>query len=440
MTDQSVRAAASRSGFADACAHSEVEVALLDPDGCIESVNEAWVEFARVNGAAPGTTGAGVSYLAVCDAAQDDPMARLAAEEIRAALAGGLPAPVTMHIPCDAPDTSGWFDMLVSSRFDDCGRCVGATVTFSEREPPVDPPPPCTRHPAGDPRVHGESRAPSRGPRRAPAPARDGLVRPEGEAERLRHAHLPRRPPHAARGDPGPADRAGAGRADDAGAAAGTPARQCRGRRRAQPPGGAQAPRGRSPRPRRGSLRGARRPGPGRFPGGARAHRHGPGDGRGDRSSAAGPRHPRRARRPSRPRAAARPEHPSRGCRLPGGPSADEGLPGRADPGARPGVREPLPDREHEGRVHRRGRAAGHLTGRYGGRGDRERPALRGLGAAAALADRLDRGDPAAVHQQRRPTAGGRAAVRDGGRWRRLRGAQPRPGRPRRRRGQLSGT
>jgi signal transduction histidine kinase len=138
MTDQVL------SVSTDSCAHSEVEVALLDPDGCIESVNQAWAEFARVNGAAPGTTGAGVSYLAVCDAAQDDPMSRLAAEEIRAALAGGLPAPVTMHIPCAAPGTSGWFDMLVSSRFDGRGRCVGATVTFSEREPPMDPPLPCT--------------------------------------------------------------------------------------------------------------------------------------------------------------------------------------------------------------------------------------------------------------------------------------------------------
>lgn len=127
----------------DVARDPQVEVAILDDDGVIVSVNRAWEEFGRATGAVPGTAGPGVSYLAVCDTARDDPVARLAAMEIRAALAGELPAPVAMHVPYEAPGTSGCFDMRVSSRFDDAGRCVGATVTFSEREVSPQPPSPC---------------------------------------------------------------------------------------------------------------------------------------------------------------------------------------------------------------------------------------------------------------------------------------------------------
>ncbi len=108
-----------------------VEVALLDRDGVIAWVNQAWQGFAAANGGDPARTGPGVSYLQACAAAGDDPVAQEVAGAIRAALVGDLPGPLTVEVPCHSPATERWFDVLISSRFDDRGRCQGATVTLS---------------------------------------------------------------------------------------------------------------------------------------------------------------------------------------------------------------------------------------------------------------------------------------------------------------------
>lgn len=107
--------------------------AVLDRDGVVVAVNERWQEFCRANGGDLASCGIGASYLAVCEAADDDPVARHAASMIRRALAGELVSPSTVLTPCAAPGTSGWFDMQVMSRLDDDGVCEGAVVTFSER-------------------------------------------------------------------------------------------------------------------------------------------------------------------------------------------------------------------------------------------------------------------------------------------------------------------
>ena len=108
-----------------------VEVALLDQDGVIVSVNDAWQAFAVGNGGDPARTGPGVSYLDACAAAADDPAAAQVATAIRAALAGRLPGSLTVEVPCHSPYAERWFDVLVSTRHDDDGRSVGATVTLS---------------------------------------------------------------------------------------------------------------------------------------------------------------------------------------------------------------------------------------------------------------------------------------------------------------------
>jgi anti-anti-sigma factor len=108
-----------------------VEVALLDRDGVIVWVNQAWRAFAAANGGDPARTGAGVSYLRTCAAAGDDPVAAEVAAAIRAALAGDLPDPQTIDVPCHSPATERWFDVLISSRFADDGRRQGAMVTLS---------------------------------------------------------------------------------------------------------------------------------------------------------------------------------------------------------------------------------------------------------------------------------------------------------------------
>src|ERR1700751_278886 len=49
----------------------------------------------------------------------------------RAARAGRLPGSRTVEVPCHSPYAERWFDVLVSTRRDDDGRSVGATVTLS---------------------------------------------------------------------------------------------------------------------------------------------------------------------------------------------------------------------------------------------------------------------------------------------------------------------
>jgi len=107
-----------------------VEVALLDLNGVIVSVNDAWQAFAVGNGGDPARTGPGVSYLDAC-AAADDPAAAQVASAILAALAGDLPGSLTVEVACHSPYAERWFDVLVSARRDDDGRSVGATVTLS---------------------------------------------------------------------------------------------------------------------------------------------------------------------------------------------------------------------------------------------------------------------------------------------------------------------
>jgi hypothetical protein len=110
-----------------------VEVAMLDRTGVITSVNDAWREFSAANGGNGSRTGVGMSYLAVCDAAGDDINARQVAAAIRAAASGDLPAPVTMVIPCHAPEVLRWYDVLVAPRLDRRFRTIGVVVTLSLR-------------------------------------------------------------------------------------------------------------------------------------------------------------------------------------------------------------------------------------------------------------------------------------------------------------------
>lgn len=110
---------------------STVSLALLDRAGVIVSVNRAWQDFARHNGGDPALSGVGVNFLDVCADAGDDPVAEQAADAVRSAIRGALPAPKSVRIPCHRPDQERWFDQLISSRFNDDGHCVGATMTLS---------------------------------------------------------------------------------------------------------------------------------------------------------------------------------------------------------------------------------------------------------------------------------------------------------------------
>ncbi|MGB0129036.1 MAG: PAS domain-containing protein, partial [Rhodocyclaceae bacterium] len=90
------------------------QLAVLDAEGAIVDVNAAWRAFAAQSGAAPGLTGIGANYLAVCDAAALGPAdgAARVGEGIRAVLAGRQPRFV-LDYPCPAPDRPRWFVMTV---------------------------------------------------------------------------------------------------------------------------------------------------------------------------------------------------------------------------------------------------------------------------------------------------------------------------------------
>lgn len=113
------------------------EVALLDLDGVVVAVNDAWVRFCVDNGGDPDRSGPGVSYLDVCDAAGGDVAAARVATAIRRAVRGGLPVAERLEMPCDSPVARATVEVYVSSRFADDGTCVGALVTVRPVDVPV---------------------------------------------------------------------------------------------------------------------------------------------------------------------------------------------------------------------------------------------------------------------------------------------------------------
>src|SRR5690606_24222080 len=89
--------------------------AVLDHQGLIVDTNEAWRLFSRLNGGAPGDTGIGVDYLAVCDraaAAGDDDAAEVA-DGLRRILSGEI-AHLDLEYPCDGPGEERWYLLQAS--------------------------------------------------------------------------------------------------------------------------------------------------------------------------------------------------------------------------------------------------------------------------------------------------------------------------------------
>lgn len=93
-------------------------IAILDKDGRIIGVNEAWRTFADDNGFSGPNYGIGTNYLAVCDAATNRKSsdAPLIATGIREIISGQLNE-FEMEYPCHSPRQRRWFVVRVS-RFD----------------------------------------------------------------------------------------------------------------------------------------------------------------------------------------------------------------------------------------------------------------------------------------------------------------------------------
>ena len=89
----------------------DANVAVLNGAGRIVAVNRAWRRFARANG---GEACLGANYLAVCDAAAGDPVARIVGEALREVLAGRRELFETEY-PCHAPAEERWYVMRAIS-------------------------------------------------------------------------------------------------------------------------------------------------------------------------------------------------------------------------------------------------------------------------------------------------------------------------------------
>jgi diguanylate cyclase (GGDEF)-like protein len=90
-------------------------IALLDAQGRIISVNQAWRQFADANLLQAPAYGVGLSYLDICDNARGDAAAEAqqVAAGIRSVLAGAVKS-VSLEYPCHSPTGQGWFLMTVT--------------------------------------------------------------------------------------------------------------------------------------------------------------------------------------------------------------------------------------------------------------------------------------------------------------------------------------
>ena len=102
-------------------------VALLDAEGVILAVNEAWRRFARDNGLRHADHGVGLNYLDVCDQAAgvDASLAESVAVGLRTVLAGER-SDYSIEYPCDSPTEERHF--LLSATALERGRRAGAVV------------------------------------------------------------------------------------------------------------------------------------------------------------------------------------------------------------------------------------------------------------------------------------------------------------------------
>ncbi|HUP24077.1 MAG TPA: EAL domain-containing protein [Thermoanaerobaculia bacterium] len=90
-------------------------IAVLDSQGVILSVNEGWRTFGSANALQGPRHGVGQSYLAICDSAggENAVLAHQAASGIRSVLAGAAKT-FTMEYPCHSPSTQRWFVLTVA--------------------------------------------------------------------------------------------------------------------------------------------------------------------------------------------------------------------------------------------------------------------------------------------------------------------------------------
>ncbi|HMS82773.1 MAG TPA: PAS domain S-box protein [Nitrospira sp.] len=111
----------------------EATIAVIDKQGVILQVNEAWATFARKNSPQgwAHTAGVGANYLEVSNrASSSDPIAREAKDGIKAVLDGSQ-VTYELEYPCHSPSQRRWFRMTVSPLRTASGGAVIAHVDIT---------------------------------------------------------------------------------------------------------------------------------------------------------------------------------------------------------------------------------------------------------------------------------------------------------------------
>jgi PAS domain S-box-containing protein len=94
-------------------------IAILDRDGTILAVNEAWKRFARDNGLPDGKFGVGINYLRLCEQATgpESDEARAFANGVRQVIQGKRES-FRLEYPCHGPQEKRWFVAQVANFFE----------------------------------------------------------------------------------------------------------------------------------------------------------------------------------------------------------------------------------------------------------------------------------------------------------------------------------
>ncbi|HEY0461851.1 MAG TPA: CHASE3 domain-containing protein [Pyrinomonadaceae bacterium] len=109
-------------------------VAVLDKDGRIILVNNAWENFAEANAGIEqlSQTGIGQNYLSVCEQESEDNELQIVAENLRAILDGER-THFTIEYPCHSASEERWFLMQVNALQDTSGGVVVSHYNITDR-------------------------------------------------------------------------------------------------------------------------------------------------------------------------------------------------------------------------------------------------------------------------------------------------------------------
>lgn len=111
------------------------QIAVLDEAGIIRAVNDAWVRFARRNGAPEGENYIGQNYVGICEAAEGEGAegSQQVARGLQKVL-DGTQKEFEIEYPCHSPEERRWFVMRASAIPGEKGGAVVAHINITSQK------------------------------------------------------------------------------------------------------------------------------------------------------------------------------------------------------------------------------------------------------------------------------------------------------------------